>query len=533
VSEGSIRDAQLRRELGVPPSFDLLGHLRDLARVALPAFLIAAVGAALVFVVRDSGPGVYESRVVAEIRSTSPMYGGDANLGQLTAPYVALSSDSEVVALIGEAMGEGWDAATVEGHIEVSPGPSPTLLIVNATADSQAEADELTGIVVTSLDRVQSGRNRAAVDASVAGLDTTIADRRAELASLDPESPAYAALQGEIDARIDEQRQLRASFGSTQLQLLASPNSSGEKVSPKPAAEAMVAFLALFLAAAEALVALSGRRGTTNSPEWARRLSRRYRTALQIEHTDALGLPLDTTVMVNQRASLSESILILAGAGVQSDPRSFTGAAADRITRAALTDRWWQSVPTDELALAVVVVAAAESERAAVEDAVRALAEIEVPTRLVLLAAGPRGSLFGALGSLRAPGSLRSSGARRATDTSVAPTPVPTPTPTPVPTPTPAEPAARNVPASPVAPAAPGWAESRPPSTPASVEQVWRTSRPPETWRAPAPYGQQIPMPYPGQGNGHPTQQDRAELGAQIVHDDPRGPGTPPDSWGR
>ncbi|WP_420753298.1 hypothetical protein [Rhodococcus sp. O3] len=543
MSEGSIRDAQLRRELGVPPSFDLLGHLRDLVRVALPAFLIAAVGAALVFIVRDSGPGVYESQVVAEIRSTSPMYGGDANLGQLTAPYVALSSDSEVVALIGEAMGEGWDAATVEGHIEVSPGPSPTLLIVNATAGSQAEADELTGIVVTSLDRVQSGRNRAAVDASVAELDTTIADRRAELASLDPESPAYAALQGEIDARIDEQRQLRASFRSAQLQLLASPNSSGEKVSPKPAAEAMVAFLALFVVAAEALVALSGRRGTTNSPEWARRLSRRYRTALQIEPTDVLGLPLDTTVMVNQRASLGESILILGGAGVQSDPRSFAGAAADRITRAALTDRWWQTVPTDELALAVVVVASAESERAAVEDAVRALAEIEVPTRLVLLGSGPRGSLFGALGSLRA------SGSRRATDTSVAPAPAPMQaaapppmqaaapppmqTPAPMQTSVPAEPVARNVPASPVTPAAPAWAESRPPSPPVNVEQVWRTSRPPETWRAPAPNGQQVPMPYPGQGNGNPAQQDRAELGAQIVHDDSRGPGAPPDSWGR
>jgi hypothetical protein len=272
------------------------------------------VFAAIVFVVRDSGPGVYESDVVAEIRSSSPVFGGDANLGQLTAPYVALPSDSEVVATIGEAMGDGWDAATVEGHIDVSPGPSPTLLLVKATAGSQVEADELAGIIVTSLDRVQTQRNRTAVDASLAELDTTIADLHTELASLAPDSASYAALQAELDARLDQQCELRASFGSTQLRLLASPNSSGEKVSPKPAAEATVAFPALFVVA-EILVALSGRRGTTNSPEWARRLSRRYRTALQIEHTDALDLPLDTTVMVNQRASLGESILILTGAG--------------------------------------------------------------------------------------------------------------------------------------------------------------------------------------------------------------------------
>lgn len=484
MSEGSIRDAQLRRELGVPPAFDLLGHLRDLARVALPAFLIAAVCAAIVFVVRGSGPAVYESEVVAEIRSSSPVY-GDANLGQLTAPYVALSSDSEVVATIGEAMGNGWDAATVEGHTEVSPGPSPTLLVVKATAGSQAEADELAGTIVTSLDRVHAARNRTAVDASLAELDTTIADLRAELAGLDPESGSYAALQAELDARLDQQRQLRASFGSTQLQLLASPNSSGEKVSPKPAAEAMVAFLALFVVAAEILVAVSGRRGTTNSPEWARRLSRRYRTALQIEHTDALELPLDTTVMVNQRASLGESILILNGAWVTPDPRSFGGAAAGRITQVALTDRWWQAVPTDTLALALVVVTSAEGERAAVEDAVRALAEIEVPTRIVLLASGPRGGLSGLL---------------RPADKAVAPT----------------RPAARNDTPASTAPARPVRPEHGSAPT-ANVDPGWQTSRAPEGWNASAPYTQQVPAPYPAQGNGN-------NLGSQVVSD---------DSWGR
>ncbi len=68
--EGNIRDAELRRELGVPPAVDLLGHARELARVALPAAVAAAVVALAVFFVRDSGPGVYESTVVVEIRST-------------------------------------------------------------------------------------------------------------------------------------------------------------------------------------------------------------------------------------------------------------------------------------------------------------------------------------------------------------------------------------------------------------------------------------------------------------------------------
>ncbi|MFZ3393205.1 hypothetical protein TVH25_08040 [Rhodococcus sp. 7Tela_A2] len=384
--EGNIRDAELRRELGVPPAVDLLGHARELARVALPAVVAAAVVALAVFFVRDSGPGVYESTVVVEIRSTDAVSGSDASLGQLIAPYVALSEDSRVVAAIAAEVGE--DPAALSENVSVDYGTSPTLLTVTARDGSQEEADRLAQVVVAALDQAQSTRNRTALESRIADLDGIVAGLRAELAAGTDDTTDGSPdplLQAELDSRLEQIRAVRAGAGAEHLQVLASPASSGTKVSPKPVAEAAVAFLFTLIVVAELLVALNGRFGRTVTPAWARRTSRRYRTALQVDTSGIPRLPLDTVVMLQQRASLGEAILVLNGSGVEADPDIFGDDAAERIIRCGMTEQWWKQLRQEKVGLALIVVTTGSEDRAVVENSLRALAEIDVPTRLVVL----------------------------------------------------------------------------------------------------------------------------------------------------
>ncbi len=385
--EGNIRDAELRRELGVPPAVDLLGHARELVRVALPALVLALLLALTVFFVRDSGPGVYESTVVVEIRSTDAVSGSDASLGQLIAPYVALSEDSRVVAAIAAEV--GMDPAELSGNIWVDYGSSPTLLTVTARDGSQEDADRLAQVVVAALDQAQRTRNRTALESRIADLDGIVAGLRADLAAGagdNEDGSPDPVLQAELDSRLDQLRAVRSGAGTEHLQVLAAPAGSGAKVSPQPKAEAAVAFLLTLVVVAELLVAANGRFGRTVTPAWARRISRRYRTAVQIVAPGPPRLPLDTVVMLHQRAVLGETILILDGSGVEDEPDVFGDAAAERVIRCGLGEQWWKRLRAEKPGLALIVVTVGSDERSAVEDSLRALAEIEVPARIVVLA---------------------------------------------------------------------------------------------------------------------------------------------------
>lgn len=334
MSEPTIRDAELRRELGVPPSVDLVGHARELMRVAIPAAVVAVLVALLVFFVRGNSAGTYESSLIAEITTSDETTGTDATLGQLIAPYVALSEDSGVVAAVAAEL--GTDPATLGSAFDVGYGSSPTLVTVTARAGSQADADRLAQAVVTQLDRAQTERDR-----------------------------------------------------TERLEVLSAPAGSGAKVSPQPAAEAGVAFFGVLVLVAELLVALNGRFGSANTPAWARRVARRYRTAVQVDSAEQAQFPLDTVVMLQQRASLGDSVLVLRGTGVRVDVAMF--GPTERITVSGLEQQWWTDTRTEKLALAVIVVRAQAHERVAVEAAMRALAEIDVPVRLVVVGAGKQG----------------------------------------------------------------------------------------------------------------------------------------------
>ena len=181
MADTSTRDAAIRRELGVPPTFDLVGHVRNLARILFPALVIALAVGGLVYAVRGSATPVYQSDIVAEVQSASQVVVTDANLGQLVAPYVALATDSDVVANIRSQLNNGWTAEDVSSHISVTPGTSPSLVFVKATAFSQDDADTLARTVVVTLSDAQARRNAEALDRRTRVLTDDIARLNGDL----------------------------------------------------------------------------------------------------------------------------------------------------------------------------------------------------------------------------------------------------------------------------------------------------------------------------------------------------------------
>ena len=197
----------------------------------LPALVIALLVGGIVYAVRGSATPVYQSDIVAEVQSASQIVVTDANLGQLVAPYVALATDSDVVAAIHDQLNNGWTTADVSSHISVTPGTSPALVFVKATAFSQADADALARIVVATLSDAQARRNADTLDRRTRVLTDDIARLNGDLdaarrESLDEyETPADdPTIKADLDARLEQLRQLRSTVsGSDRLQLLSAP----------------------------------------------------------------------------------------------------------------------------------------------------------------------------------------------------------------------------------------------------------------------------------------------------------------------
>ena len=252
MADSSTRDAVIRRELGVPPTFDLVRHARNLARVFFPRSChriarrwdcLRCAGK------RDTGVSIRHRRGGSVCLSDRRDGREPRPVG--LPPYVALATDSDVVAAIHDQLNNGWTTADVSSHISVTPGTSPALVFVKATAFSQADADALARIVVATLSDAQARRNADTLDRRTRVLTDDIARLNGDLdaarrESLDEyETPADdPTIKADLDARLEQLRQLRSTVsGSDRLQLLSAPAGTGLPVAPKPLVESAVAFL--------------------------------------------------------------------------------------------------------------------------------------------------------------------------------------------------------------------------------------------------------------------------------------------------
>ncbi len=378
----------------VPPSVDLFGHFRDLARVAVPALLIGLFVGVCVFGLRTVLVSKeYSATVVAEITPARDIIPGDAYIEQLRAPFIALSTDENVLEQVLTQVDTGWDTAELREHVTTGPGTTPSLLLFTATAASSEQAERVARAMVSAISSAAVSNHARDISRAVDELRAQITAERARNNALPDRGDSKAESNATL-ADLNSQLTRLQNSSTDNLTILAAPSAGAKPVSPNPTQEGAVVAIVAAILAAEILVVLRGRTGSRPNPIWARRVAHKYSARLSYDESGFTGLPATLLPALVERHRRAQVALILSGA--QIDPgRLFDGLTPPsddgaghplRIERLALTDHWWNRVDPAELALAVVVISSSSTDRTLAEQTLAQLAEIGVPRHLVVRA---------------------------------------------------------------------------------------------------------------------------------------------------
>lgn len=365
----------------VPPPIDLAGHIRDLGRVLLPAFVVGVLVAAAVFGLRSSlVDKEYSATVITQVTPSGEVVAGDAFVEQLRAPFMSLAEDDNVLKQVLTQVDTGWDAATLRSHLTLSPGTSPALLAFTVSASSPQLAQQIARATVTTVAQAAFSNRARDVGRQVDELQATIAAEQTRNATLAARSSARAL----SDARISElQTQLSTlqSGSANTLGVLSSPEPSSSPIAPKPLPESLVAGLVAFILAAELFVLLRSRVGRRPNRMWARRVAHKNGARLTVDDGVHTVPPLLISTLA-QRHRRGRAALVLLGSGT-SFPAPVT-ESGPQIIRAPLASEWWADADLSDLVLAVVVVSTKSSDRALAEQGLQQLKDLGGPRHLLL-----------------------------------------------------------------------------------------------------------------------------------------------------
>ncbi|OCH79956.1 hypothetical protein [Gordonia sp. UCD-TK1] len=388
-------DAAGRRD--APPSVDLFGHFRDLVRVAVPAILIGILVGASVFALRTAlVPKEYSATVVTEITPAGTIIPGDAFVEQLRAPFVALSTDENVLQQVLTQVDTGWTTSELSSHVTTTPGTAPTLMDFTAAAPTSTQAEDVARAMVTAISAASLSNHARAITRQIDQLRAQVTAERVRNRALPDRSEAKVESDATL-ADLDSQLTRLQNSSSDTLTILAAPSASEVPVSPKPAQEGAVAGIAATIIAAELLALFRGRVGRKPNPIWARRAAHRYGAELTYGQRGEPALPATLLPAFAQRHRRAQVALILTGdhidaARVIDDIRhpgdDATTGHRLRIVRFPLTEPWWQSVDPGDVALAAVVVSSSGRDRKPADRALSQLATIGSTRHLIVQRTG-------------------------------------------------------------------------------------------------------------------------------------------------
>ncbi len=396
VSSGELGSSA---EPGVPSTLDLGRHFRELRRVVLPALLVAIVIAGIVYGVRAAAPARWSATVSASAQTstTATQSSTDStSAALLTAPYVALGTDTGVLHDIVTAAKVPWSDADARSRITVTDGQTPGLLTVQVLGDSAEQASAVAKQAVVTLDTDGRARAREAIAAQSAQMQADASALNDQLQSLSVLDPKRAALQTQYQAALDQINQVRGSV-SARLAALSDPLTSGSPVSPQPLRDAALALLVVLIVAAELLVALRGRWGRAMTPTWARRIARKHGAEF-VDCTDGVTGPgtvrVETVVLARLRSG-ADVLLLHDGATTDAAATAALVHAAQvesdgngQLVELSTDDSWWRSSALEHAVSAVVVADRGAHERRATEAQLAALALADVPPLLMLIETG-------------------------------------------------------------------------------------------------------------------------------------------------
>jgi capsular polysaccharide biosynthesis protein len=374
---------------GDVPSIDLAGHFRELGRAFLPALLIALVVGGAVFGLQTLlVTKQYAASIITEITPSQTLIPGDAFVEQMRAPFMGLAQDTNVLNQVLSAVDTGWNADTLREHVELTPGPAPQLLIFTVTADKPELAQQLARSMVITVAQASFANHARDVGRRTEQVQASITAEEARNSTLAPDDPAKPDSDKEL-TNLRAQYASLQSISGDQLTILSTPQQNPDPVSPRPLSEGLVAALATLIVAAELIVFLRSRVGTKPTRAWARPVAQKYRARFDADTTDdgVLSPLAAATLAQNQRDGRAVAILLgdKAVAPKPVVPADSRGTVPRPILRPMpLTGEWWQTVNLGRVAAAVVIVSVAGSDRKAAERALRQLADIGIPTILVV-----------------------------------------------------------------------------------------------------------------------------------------------------
>ncbi len=394
-----VDDAAHRAD--VPPSIDLAGHMRELGRALLPALLIAVlVGAAVFYVRSELTEKLYSASIVTEVKPSQTLIPGDAFIEQMRAPFIELSSDTEVLGEVASQVGTDMTASELDSNLSLSPGTSPALLTFEVTAESPELARELAQSMVAEVSQTAAENYARDTTSQVERLQASIADQEARVDSLAPDDPARVPAETQL-ASLREQLATVQNTSGDQLVILASPPQSTEPVSPKPVSEALVAALTALIVAAELIVLLRGRFGSKPTRSWARRVAKKtgaeYDTALAdtlppvlVARIDALardGVDPPTNARHSTRRRDAVIVVLVGDDAAYQPPESYasyTTPLRSAVVTMGLTDEWWRAVDVADVDTVVVLLSKGGRDRKEAERTLRRIAQFDRPAYLLL-----------------------------------------------------------------------------------------------------------------------------------------------------
>ncbi len=385
-----------------PATLDLARHFRELRAVALPALLAAVLCAGIVFGVRSAAPAQWAATVSARAETTTASTTSSTDstaAALLTAPYVALGTDTAALHDIITAARVPWSDAEARSRITVSDGQTPGLVTVEVMGASAEQASAVAKQAVLTLDSAARTRARESASAETTQLQADAAALNDQVQSLAVLDPKRAALQAQFQAAQDQLSQIRGS-ASARLAALSDPVTSTGPVSPQPARDAALALLAVLIVAAEILLAVRGRWGSTVSASWVGRTARRY-GALFVDCTSGggeLGIVQAVTLILSHLRSGANVLILRSGSVADTALNGLVVATqesagqpdgAGRLIEVSGDRPWWRGSGLERAALGVVVAHRGASERAAITRQLAALAEVGLPALLILVEQAP------------------------------------------------------------------------------------------------------------------------------------------------
>lgn len=373
-----------------PPPVDLVGHFREFGRALPAALVVALIVAGAVFGLRTTlAEKLYAATIVAQITPAQTPLPGDAFIEQMRAPFMGLARDTNVLNQVLAQVDTGWDAATLDSHVQLAPGPSPQLLIFTVSAPSPELARQLVQTVVVTVAQASFANHTRDLGKQLEEVQAGVAAEEATNASLAPDDPARAA----SDARLADLRgQLAAlqNSGGDKLTVLSTPEQDRSPVSPQPISEALVAGLAALIVAAESIVLWRSRIGAHPNRTWARRMAHTYQVDFDAGADSGGQVPELLAAEIARCQREGRDVLVLNGkdaalprsAGLP--PAPVTDGARRLPRSAPLEAKWWREIDASTVALGVVIVQTRSTDRAAAERALRQLRGLGVPAWLVL-----------------------------------------------------------------------------------------------------------------------------------------------------